>query len=88
MNKYQTPLTDELIHQYPEEVIEQLYDFINNVEFIKWLISPDRPYAKDCPHDSQGRVIVDLVLSINLSVVSLVITSIGLPLYNSYIVIE
>ena len=60
MNKYQTPLTDELIHQYPEEVIEQLYDFINNVEFIKWLISPDRPYAKDCPHDSQGRVIVDL----------------------------
>lgn len=60
MNKYQTPLTDELINQYPEEVIEQLYDFINNVEFIKWLISPDRPYAKDCPHDSQGRVIVDL----------------------------
>ena len=60
MNKYQTPLTDELIHQYPEEVIEQLYDFINNVEFIKWLISPDRPYAKDCPHDSQGRVIVDI----------------------------
>ena len=30
MNKYQTPITEELISQYPEEVIEQLYDCINN----------------------------------------------------------
>lgn len=59
-NKYQTPITDELLSQYPEEVREQLFDFINSVDFIKWLISPDRPYAKDCPHDEQGRVIVDL----------------------------
>ena len=59
-NKYQTPVTDELLAQYPEEVREQLFDFINGVDFIKWLISPDRPYAKDCPHDEQGRVIVDL----------------------------
>ena len=59
-NKYQTPITDELLAQYPEEVREQLFDFINGVDFIKWLISPDRPYAKDCPHDEQGRVIVDL----------------------------
>ena len=59
-NKYQTPITDELLSAYPEEVREQLFDFINGVEFIKWLISPDRPYAKDCPHDQTGRVIVDL----------------------------
>lgn len=59
-NKYQTPITDELLSKYPEEVREQLFDFINSVDFIKWLISPDRPYAKDCPHDEQGRVIVDL----------------------------
>lgn len=59
-NKYQTQITDELLSDYPEEVREQLFDFINNVEFIKWLISPDRPYAKDCPHDDEGRVIVDL----------------------------
>ena len=59
-NKYQTPLTEELLAQYPDEVVEQLYDFINGVEFINWLISPDRPYAKDCPHDKDGRVIVDL----------------------------
>lgn len=60
-NKYQTPITDELLSAYPEEVREQLFDYINGVEFIKWLISPDRPYAKDCPHDQTGKVIVDLV---------------------------
>lgn len=59
-NEYQTPITEELLSQYPEEVVEQLFDFINNVDFIKWLISPDRPHAKDCPHDSEGKVIVDL----------------------------
>ena len=59
-NKYQTPITDELLSKYPDEVREQLFDFINGVDFIKWLISPDRPYAKDCPHDEKGRVIVDL----------------------------
>lgn len=59
-NKYQTPITDELLEKYPEEVREQLFDFINSVDFIKWLISPDRPYAKDCPHDAEGKVIVDL----------------------------
>lgn len=59
-NKYQTQITDELLSAYPEEVREQLFDFINGVEFIKWLISPDRPYAKDCPHDEEGKVIVDL----------------------------
>lgn len=59
-NKYQTQITDELLSAYPEEVREQLFDFINGVEFIKWLVSPDRPYAKDCPHDEEGKVIVDL----------------------------
>lgn len=59
-NKYQTPITDELLEKYPDEVKEQLFDFINSVDFIKWLISPDRPYAKDCPHDAEGKVIVDL----------------------------
>ena len=59
-NKYQTQINEELLSAYPEEVREQLFDFINSVDFIKWLISPDRPYAKDCPHDEQGRVIVDL----------------------------
>lgn len=60
VNQYQTPITEELLAQYPEEVQEQLLDFIQNVEFIRWLISPNRPYAKDCPRDNKGRIIVDL----------------------------
>lgn len=59
-NKYQTQVDEEMLSQYPDEVVEQFMDFTTNVEFIRWLISPDRPYAKDCPHDEQGRVIVDI----------------------------
>ena len=60
MNKYQTPLTEELLSSLPDEVREDLIDTINNVEFIKRLISPDRQYAKDRPRDSEGKIIVDL----------------------------
>lgn len=60
MNKYQTPITEELISQYPEEVIEQLYDCINNIPFIKNLTSPNRPYSKDLPRDEKNRIIVNL----------------------------
>lgn len=60
MNKYQTPLTDELLSSLPEEVVEQLLEFINSVEFIKRLIAPDRPYYKDLPRDEKGRAIVDI----------------------------
>ena len=59
-NEYQTTITEELLVEYPDEVVEQFYDFIDNVEMIRWLISPNRPHVKDCPHDEQGRVIVDI----------------------------
>lgn len=61
MNKYQTQITDELLSGLPQEVQDQLLDVINNVEFVKRLISPARQHAKDRPRDSQGRIIVDLV---------------------------
>lgn len=61
MNKYQTQITDELLSGLPQEVQDQLLDIINNVEFVKRLISTARQYAKDRPRDSQGRIIVDLV---------------------------
>ena len=61
MNKYQTQITDELLSGLPQEVQDQLLDTINNVEFVKRLISPTRQYAKDRPRDSQGRIIVDLI---------------------------
>ena len=60
MNKYQTQITQELLDTMPQEVQDQLYDAINNVEYIQRLISPSRQYAKDRPRDSEGKIIVDL----------------------------
>lgn len=59
-NKYQTPLTDELLESLPQEVRDQLLDIINNVEFVRRLIASDRQYAKDRPRDDKGRIIIDL----------------------------
>ena len=59
-NKYQTELTDELLESLPQEVVDQLFDIINNVEFVRRLISPTRGYAKDRPRDERGRIIVDI----------------------------
>lgn len=60
MNEYQTELTEELVNSLPQEVQDQLFDIINNVEFVRRLISPAREYAKDRPRDDRGRIIVDL----------------------------
>ena len=60
MKQYQTTLTQELLLDIPQEVQDQLFDILNNVEFVKRLISPDRQYAKDRPRDDKGRIIVDL----------------------------
>lgn len=60
MNVYQTQITDELLKEVPQEVQDQLFDILNNVEFVKRLVSPDRQYAKDRPRDAKGRIIVDL----------------------------
>lgn len=59
-NKYQTPITQELLDKYPQEVQEQFLDFVNNVPYIKNLISPNRPYTRDLPKDKNGRAIIDL----------------------------
>lgn len=59
-NKYQTPLTDELLESLPNEVKDQLIDILNNIEFVRRLVSPNRQYAKDRPRDDRGRIIVDL----------------------------
>lgn len=60
VNEFQTPINKELLTSIPEEVAEQLLDFIDSVEFIKRLISPNRKRAKDLPKDEEGRIIVDI----------------------------
>ena len=59
-NEFQTEVTKDFLLTLPEEVAEQLLDFIQNVEYIRNLINPDRRRAKDMPRDSKGRIIVDL----------------------------
>lgn len=60
VNKYQTELTDDLLMSLSDEVRGDLLDYINNIEFIQRLISPDREYAKDRPRRDNGRIVVDL----------------------------
>ena len=60
MNKYQTELTEELMNTLPQDVQEQLLETLTTVEFVKRLISPNRPYARDLPRDEKGRIIVDI----------------------------
>lgn len=59
-NEYQTPITKELLSQYPDEVVEQFMEFISTVPFIQNLISPNRPNIKDLPRDDKGRAIIDI----------------------------
>jgi len=59
-NKYQTPITEELLKPYPKEVQEQFLDFVNNVPYIKYMIGCTRQRACDLPKDKKGRIIVDI----------------------------
>lgn len=58
-NSYQTPITEELLDRYPDEVRDQFMDFIDTVPMLKWMIG-ERPRAKDLPRDEKGRIIVDI----------------------------
>ena len=58
-NEYQTLLTEELCASYPHEVIEQLWDYLGSVEYIRNLVSIKRRRACDMPRDELGRIIVD-----------------------------
>lgn len=59
-NSYQTPITQSFLDSMPDEVQEQFMEFVSNVPLIKWMISPNRPKAKDLPRDKEGKIIVDI----------------------------
>lgn len=59
-NRCQTPLEELHLEQYPNEVQEQFWDYLNNVPFIKWMVSKDRPLVSELPRDEQGRAIIDV----------------------------
>lgn len=59
-NKCQTPLEDLRLDAYPKEVQEQWWDFLNNVPFIRWMVSKDRPLVSELPRDDEGKAIIDV----------------------------
>lgn len=59
-NKCQTSLEDLHLDNYPQEVVDQFWDFLNNVPFIKWMVSVDRPLVSELPRDKNGRAIIDI----------------------------
>ena len=59
-NKYQTPYSEDVIKAQPKEIQEQFYDCIENIPFIKRMLSTNRKYAKDIERDAEGKIIVDV----------------------------
>lgn len=59
-NKYQTSIEDLHLEDYPQEVVEEFYDALNSVQYIKNLVSDKRPLMSELPRDEQGRAIIDL----------------------------
>lgn len=59
-NKCQTPMRDLELEKYPKEVVENFLDFLNNVPFIRWMVSPERPLVSELPRDEEGRAIIDV----------------------------
>lgn len=58
-NEHQSSIEQLGLENYPKEVQEQFWDFINNVPYIKWMVG-ERPKAKELPRDSKGRIIIDI----------------------------
>lgn len=59
-NDKQSVLSDDYLKTLPKEIVDELYDAINNIPFIHAMVDAKRGYAKDRPRDDEGRIIVDL----------------------------
>lgn len=62
LNKFQSPLNQELKNDLHKDVWNELIEYIDTVPFIRWLMSSPkiRGYAKDRPKQKDGRIIVDI----------------------------
>jgi hypothetical protein len=60
VNAVNTPITDRLFKQLDHRSRTDYMMFIEDIAFIKNLISPNRRRAKDMPRDRAGRIIVDI----------------------------
>jgi len=59
-NECQSSIEELEVGKCPQEIQEQFYDYLNNVPFIKWLVSKDRPKVSELPRDEEGKAIIDV----------------------------
>lgn len=60
LNNIQSTLEELKVDKEVEEIRDQFYDAINNIPYIRTLISSKRLHAKDLPKDSEGKIIIDI----------------------------
>lgn len=60
-NAVNTQLTPEFLESLSKEEKTDLLEYLTNYPFIRWMIDPNRPYAKDLERDSDGKIIVNVV---------------------------
>lgn len=60
LNSTQSTFEELKVDDNPKEIIEQFYDFLNNIPFIQNLIKRDRKKAKDVPRDTEGKIMVNI----------------------------
>lgn len=60
-NAVNTQLTPEFLESLSKEERTDLLEYLTNYPFIRWMIDPNRPYAKDLERDSDGKIIVNVV---------------------------
>ena len=60
LNSIQSTFEELKVDDNPKEVIEQFYDFFNNIPFIQNLTKADRKKAKDLPKDAEGKIEVNI----------------------------
>ena len=59
-NLVNTELTPEILETLAKEEKQELLEYLTNYPFIKWMVSPNRPYAKDLERDKEGKIIVNV----------------------------
>ena len=60
LNSTQSNFEELKVEDNPKEVVDQFYDFFNNIPFIQNLTKGDRKRAKDLPRDAEGKIEVNI----------------------------
>lgn len=60
LNSIQSNFEELKVDNNPKEVIEQFYDFFNNIPFIQNLAKADRKRAKNLSRDAEGKIEVNI----------------------------